>query len=358
MKHVIACLVLLLPVAAQDTGKAAQQPGPQLARQLLEPQRRTAAAVALLRLGEPGAIAIAEFLSDPKLPAEGEALLARETSVEVLYHLGPTAAPALDALYACLLRKDLPSLRSRILQVIGRCVPWHPERVKTANELLGERLMDQDFQASRFRMWDALSRLQFDATADQAALLAGLTHDNPYAREAAAEALELSARRGIDAPSRSAMIQALQRALGDEPPTRFRLNVRWANGGAGFASHADNKDTLKAAMARALLVLDPALPETVLGHRDLLKHLDPRLRQEAARALGLLGNEAGEAAGALVLALDDPEPAVAREAASALGLIGNKDEVVQKGLEHAAASTDKQLAARARSALVQLERSR
>jgi len=357
MKQVIAGLVLLLPLAAQDAGKA-QQPGPQLARQLLEPQRRTAAAIALLRLGEPGAGAIAGFLSDPTLAAEGEALLARESSVEVLYHLGPAAAPALDALYACLLRKDLPSLRSRILQVIGRCVPWHPELVKAANDMMGDRFVDQDFNAQRARIWDAMSRLQFDATSDQAALLAGLANDNPYVREAAAEALELAARRGIDAASRTAVIQALQRALQEEPPAMFRLSVRWKNGGVGFAGLADNKDTLKAAMARALLVLDPSLPETVLGHRDLLKHLDPRVRQEAARALGLLGSEAGEAAGALVLALDDPEPAVAREAASALGLIGNKDEIVQKGLEHAAASSDKQLAARARSALVQLERSR
>lgn len=353
MRALFALLLAALP--AQDDKPAAPTPAG-LAARLLDPQQRRAAAVALLRLGEPAATAIAALLADAKVPVEGEGLVAREVAVEVLYHLGPEALPAVEALLGCCKRKELQSLRTRMLQVVGHCVPWHPDHVKPTNEAVCALVRDREFVAVRTTIWEVISRLQFDASADQAALLAGLSHAHAYVRTLAAEAIELRVRRGIEPSARAALVTALQGALGDDPPTRFELQYRWNGGAGGVSASCHQKEAFQAAVARALLVLEPTRPETMTGHRDLMKHLDPRVRQEAARALGLLAADAREAAGALVLALDDAEPAVAREAASALGLVGSNEPFVREALERAAASSDKQLAARARAALTQLER--
>jgi HEAT repeat protein len=357
-KLTVACLgaLLLRPLPAQhdgnDAGKGKATVTPaELAQQLSDPERRRAAAVTLLRLGGPAAQAIADLLVDPALPMAGEGLLAREIAVEVLYHLGPAALPAVDALLDCMKRKELQSLRPRMLQAIGHCVPWHPDRVAATNDALGEMMMQQD---ARLRVWDVMSRLQFDPTRGTEALLAGLSHENAYVRQLAAEALELVARQRPDASTRQSIVAGLDAALADEPPPIFRLQVKWKNGAGGFAARPDNRTALTTALARALLAVDPALPQTAPGHADLLTHLDPRVRQEAARALGMLGAAAGETTDALVRALDDPEPAVARETASALGLIGKRDESVREGLARAAASADPQLAASAKAALRQL----
>jgi HEAT repeat protein len=354
MKPAAACLLFLTSLTAQQN--PAEPTPAQLAQRLLDPGHRRAAAVALLRLGEPGAAALAALLANPKVAAEGEDLIARETAIEVLDQLGPRALPALWALLDCLVRPDHQGLRSRILAAIGHCVPWHPEYAKETARTLGKAATDNTFLGID-GFFATLSRLQFDAAQDRAALLTGLGDRNPWAREAAAEALELSAR-DIDNAARAPVIRALQAALQDDPPTTFSISWDWNGSTASSTGGCNNKEAFHAAVSRALLALDPSLPETVPGHRALLKHLDPRVRQEAARALGLLGPAADDAAGPLVLVLEDPEPAVAREAASALGLIGKLDEVVRQGLEHAMASTDKQLAARAKAALAQLERSR
>jgi HEAT repeat protein len=355
MKHAALLCFLLAALPAQQQPAAKGGPTPaDLVRQLLEPDRRRAAAVALLRLGEPAATAIAAMLEDARLPAEGEGLVAREWAVDVLYHLGPDALPALDALVACFARKDHQSLRSRILQAIGHCAPWRPERAEAAAKQIGKDTGDDMLGMEHF--FATLSRLQFDASAETQALVAGLEHKNGYVRELAAEAIERTVRGGITAADRPALIAALQRAMQDEHPANFDLKWEWHGRPATTRGGCDNKESMQVALSRALLALDPMRPETVAGHRDLLKHLDPRVRQEAARSLGLLGAQAADAAGPLVLCLDDPEPAVAREAATALGLLGSGIEIVRQGLERASGSSDKQLAARAKAALLQLER--
>jgi HEAT repeat protein len=276
--------------------------------------------------------------------------------VEVLYHLGPAALPATETLLECYKRPEHEALRKRMLQVIGHSVPWHPDHVKQTHEALCRLSQDRALANARTSVWEVLSRLQFDASGNQAALLAGLSHQHGFVRTLAAEALELLVRRGIEPDARPALVAALKAAMQDSPPTRFTISYTWSGGAGSVSTSFNQKDAVQAALARVLLLLEPTSPETVPGHQQMLTHLDPRVRQEAARGLGMLAAAAGEAAATLVPVLDDPEPAVAREAATALGLIGRNDDAVRQGLERAAASADKQLAARARAALTQLAR--
>jgi HEAT repeat protein len=349
-----------LPLLRAQADHSQEQPGraltpAELVQALSDPARRCAAAVALLRLGEPAAAAIAPLLADPA-PADGEGYRARETAIEVLYHLGPAALPAVDALFACLKHKECQGLLARGLQVIGHCVPWHPERRAAVDEALGMLWLRMDAGGPTIRLWDVMSRLQLDATAGLPTLLEALSHENNYVRQLAAEAVERLARQGLEGARQSA-IDALRAALAETPPMVFHVTGRWGNNaGVDRIARCDNREAVKVALSRALVAIDPTLPDTLLGHRDLLSHLDPRIRQETVRALALLGEKGGDVTRPLLYALDDPEPAVAREAATALGLVGNDDEAVRSGLRVAANGADAQLAARAKAALQQLDR--
>jgi len=72
----------------------------------------------------------------------------------------------------------------------------------------------------------------------------------------------------------------------------------------------------------------------------LLKHPNPRVREETAETLGGLGGDARPAVPALIDALADPDPEVREEAAEAL-----------ENYVHGAGMTDPELAGRANAAI-------
>ncbi len=335
---------------------AAQTPAPPtpaaLARRLLDPNERTAASVALLRLGAPAAEALAGLLADEQVGAEGEALAARQAACEVLCALGPDAAPAIDSVLDCLKRKDHQGLRGLMLQAIGNCIPWHPDRIATVAKAVGAAAEDHSFLSDD--LFRALTRLQCDPTKPIPKLVEDLQNAGPFARAFAAEALARRLRDGATPGERSAAQKALREAVNGDHPSDFKLNWDWNGSQASTSGSCSESDAIRAAAARALAVLDPTDPDARLGYGAQLRHLDPRRRQEAARGLGLLGKAGAASAGALMHALDDAELAVAREAATALGMLGEGSDEVRAALRRASGSTDKQLAARATAALRQL----
>lgn len=351
------CLAtMLLSAAPRGQPPAPADPLPAVVRQLRDPAQRPAARIELLRAGAPAAAALAGLLLDPQLGTEGEDFAARETAVDVLWQLGPDARPAIDALLTCLEHKDLKGLRGRMVQALGRCAPWHRDQASGVAKALG-RIATDNSMLGVDGFFAALARLQFDPTQSLDELAKALADESPLVREAAAEALALRLR--VEPPAeeaRKAMLARLRAALDDDHPEQFRLQWDWNGSNATTSGGAHNGDAIRSALSLAIAALDPTLPETMAGHRSRLQHLDPRVRQEAARALALLGHDAADAVTALLRALEDPELQVARESATALGLIGTASDAVRAGLEQAAGSGDRQLAARARAALRQLGR--
>ena len=306
----------------------------------------------LFRRGAPATAALLPFLKEPALWGE-HAVTARPRALHLLRDLGPAGRDAIDALVDCLDAADWKDQRADVLAAIAAIGPWLERRGELARTL-GSRC-DKGGYFGEAGFFAALSRLQFDATVDRAALLAGLEHANCYVRECAAELLarDLAQHRPDDRQARE-LGQQLRAALAAALPGEFHLDWIWNGQPANTSGGVDNAESLHAALAMALAVLEPGAPETVPGHLRRLGHSDPIVRIDALRALGSLDTAAAPAVPAIIDALRGDDVQVAREAATMLGLLGPVAAPAGEDLRVAARSDDKQLAARAQAALRRL----
>jgi len=112
--------------------------------------------------------------------------------------------------------------------------------------------------------------------------------------------------------------------------------------------------------AEAMLAIDPAAPDSVVGHAYyLLYHPIAARRLAAARAIAHAGGaRPREVAPQLVAALADSDPRVVGEVVTALGFYGPLDEAILARLREFAAGDDAELAARASATLRQLAKGR
>lgn len=130
-----------------------------------------------------------------------------------------------------------------------------------------------------------------------------------------------------------------------EPQYQGRGVDAWA------AQLRDSDPSARQDAVRALEVIGaPAVPALIAA----LKDPDGRTRGAAADGLGRIGAEARAAVPELLAALRDPEPAVRRQAALALGLVASKDAAVVPALADALKDSDLEVRRNAAFALGKL----
>lgn len=110
------------------------------------------------------------------------------------------------------------------------------------------------------------------------------------------------------------------------------------------------------AVIGAMLQIDPLHPAACAAHHDRICNGTTAERRAAALALGALGAAAEPAVFAMISATREPKPALVRDAVTALGMLGKTAEPALRRLRQLAASEQKELAARARVAVRQIER--
>lgn len=109
-------------------------------------------------------------------------------------------------------------------------------------------------------------------------------------------------------------------------------------------------------LAEAVLAIQATGPAAARAHAYLLiYHPDPKRRLGAAMALGRQASTGSAMADQVVWALTDADPRVVREAITALGMMGPEAAAVAPKLEPLLDHADRQIAARAKVALRQIQ---
>lgn len=268
---------------------------------------RCAAVVVLGEIGAAAAAALVRGL-DEKQPASIRVLAASAAA-----RLGDDAAPAINALIACLEAGD-ENIRLHAAFALGKIGgPAVPHLRK---------LLSNAIPAARIAAADALGY----AGAPGAEALPDLTQiiqaesPAPLRLACAAAALKIS----VDSKDALAMmLQTLE--VGDEP-TRVGVieKLGESRSNAGEAASAvvkfllDESAKIRANAALALGRIGTKAPEVISALVPLLADGDPAVRLNTAIALSAFGAEASQAAAALRHAQQDPDPRVAAAATATI----------------------------------------
>ena len=202
-----------------------------------------------------------------------------------------------------------------------------------ADGLLAGLLVDGDMDV-RLAARDALIRRGPSAAA---CLARQFGDSDPTTRAAAATAL------GSVGPPALAWLPELRRLLASDPDDRVREAAAVAAGQVAAGDHASTAgllalfDSESAAEQVGAARASPKLAEADQGRAAsglarLLAHADPRVREEAAEALGQLRHHARPAADALVAALNDPDPKAREEVEEAAERLAHAPELDDPGL--------------------------
>jgi len=174
---------------------------------------------------------------------------------------------------------------------------------------------------SRWRAADALARMGKDATAAAPELVAALADDDPLVRGVAVRAV------GELAPDVPGGVQALVRMLPDVEA--MRAIARFGPAGSDavpalVAALKHDDPTVRWQAARALGKIGaPSVQGVPEMARLTISDPEALVREHAAEALGDVGPAAAEGIPALVKALHDPVARVRRDAVRALGQMGS-----------------------------------
>lgn len=239
----------------------------------------------------------------------------RSMAAWALGRIGSAAVSAVPSLQQAL-ASELPSVRRNSARALGELGSASRPAVGRLIEVLG----DPD-PVVRVRAAEALWRIERQPRA--VTTLVGLLRDadGSAAYEAATT---LGNLEGVDETAIAPLIVALSHKDSDVSHAAAR-----ALGKFGARALPQLRKTLAASDAdlavQAVEAMDwigPPAAETLV---DALKHANPRVRRESARALGRKGPAARTAIPALVKLLNDPEPFVRDESARALDRIREKE---------------------------------
>jgi len=184
-------------------------------------------------------------------------------------------------------------------------------------------------------------RLTANTKLDVSALITLLDHEDPLAREYAAERLGQ-----LGSAARDAIPVLVAPATRDQPPVQTQGGTLMRNSSAVVMA------TRSVAIAR----IDSRHSSAVRGLTILLRADDPRERVAAAMAIESTDDRTVfDVIPALFAACDDDDPLVVAEAITALGRVGVAHEDVLRVL-HGFAGQSGALGARAKAALRRLER--
>lgn len=282
------------------------------------PDIRMQAGLVLEKLGAAGAPA-AEALGKA-IPAEKVEFI-RDQFVAALMAMGPGARPALPALLALLADKTYPE-RQRII-LIGAIPAIDPASrdVLAALTAAGSH-EDQAVRSAAATALGKLDPMPVEAVTKLVELARSDRHYNP--RLAAVRALALAGPR---AKSARAEVEAI--ATGPQPGLALwgKVGVAAMDGDVARAAPAiraamtDRKYPARSASVEALALVGPAKSDVPVLIK-LLKDIDSKSREGAARCLSILAGNAAEAAPQLILLLGDRESEVRIAAVEALGEMG------------------------------------
>lgn len=363
MSRSLPLLVLAAGVAAallRGQEAAPPEPGPGLDPRLErlgsgEPGQAEVALRELLADREGAATAIVGYL-EAQLEWHGKPDWRRSAAcLRGLAALGRHGARGFDVALRVLCESTDYTLRRAAMNALARIAPWCGDRRNAVTEVVEVLASDQLLQRTAERV---LLCATIDARAPTTAIVASLakahsagdTNRDRIERIVLAEAVAERMAAGEFPPADvEALTRAVRNALAgfaalDQGAMLERMLEPW-----------DERTREHATLLRALAVLAPHDPQSLLGHRLLLRDPDPGKQTAAARHLGLYAEHGKAAVIDLTTALSLGGPA-AREAATALGILGTVDAAVLQALRNATASTDAQLVARARAALRRLER--
>jgi HEAT repeat protein len=211
------------------------------------------------------------------------------------------------------------------------------DEVPRVTRALGQRLLQDSQSIVRYYAATALVNFAEDARYGQAGLVKGVSDPATWEiRHACVSALRTAGRDAGGGPSPD-VEYALINALHD-PTYRVRLEAILAIGSLGRPADrtlfarviqaltdriADRDPAVKIWAYVALMVIDEVTEKSLHPVVKYLKHNDPKVRVEAARGLGAMGNKikgkwVAEVEPALLATLDDNEPTVVGNAARAL----------------------------------------
>ena len=259
-----------------------------------------------------------------------ESVSARRHAAEALADLGPTAAPAADALRRAARAESDPHTSlalNRAIQALGAAAGAAlPAGAKLPADVAA--LLDQMDKGRTFAVHRAMKKMPKD---HYPALMRGLSHHSAKVRQGTAVAM------GIMAPPPPGAVEALRKALAAERHPRTRLTM----------------------LATTCRLAQTLLPEIVAAIDDK----QASLRLAAAQAMARLGPRAAPARAKLLGILGEPNRNVAKAAGEALAAIGpevldgllplldDKNELTRCGAIYAL----EKMGAKAASALPKLE---
>ncbi len=293
----------------------------------------------LLEGGKENATALVEMLEAGSLTKGQE-----NRVLDVLADLGPEAVVATPRVINELkdVAEDDQERIGALLRGLAEIVPYSNSGEEALEALSARVQLIHKDSSSYVR---AYSRLQLTPDAPVQEMLTWLQSSNPYEREFAA--LLLGARGHI---AKSALPELI--AVRDDK-TRQPFNIggpNWSHSSSGGST-----SSVRRAAAIAIARIAPHDPEAVQGLRYLLVDGRRVERARAARSLAAFGPQAAPAVPGLIKSLHDHDPRVVREAITALGVVGPDAATAKWELQELTKHEDKQIAARARAALRQIE---
>ncbi len=284
-------------------------------------------------------------------------------AVQVLDRIGARAVAAVPTLLDTL--PDAPErMQTAIVLALGRLAPHtskHRARIREAmvelvvNDANVRQLRPElvayfrQFIQLHQEAWRTHARTQLDADASVETLLTTLEDSNPFLREFAAELLAKPRRRN------EAAVVALAKTLGEEQPGKAVMDDVDEAGLPQLDVDIYYDRRIKSQVARALVRMAPDDKRALPAFELLLERPISELRLEGLIALRRAGPLAEKLLPTVLRMAKREDTVIQREAVTVLGMIGPKAREAIPTLKKLARGGDKQLAARAKAALLRID---